>query len=400
MAGIPAAALKGLCGDENLKNIVLVTTMWDELQDGSIGSKREEKLLSTHWKDMIHLGLRTCRFQGTHESAWEIIGCLDLEGCHQTRTPLRIQREMVDRSLPFYETAAAKILNSPASPGPSLGSELKNVWEGLRHGVRGKVGARVPSRRPALSRSPTIGSGSSATGWSVLSTSSSTNSSYHSPQQTLSPTESTSSGCGAYDRRETLLAMITGLRLAHQMADIAAIPVLRGTIGTVLEIAQMIEVSFSTMDSGASFLKLFKGMGGTHHAISEVAEYSGWLLEEIAQYTEGTKLPKELKKTLKTFQKYVTSDRYLSAVFLRSFRELRNLQNVVKKISTRTPIIRFILSDADMQAITACTAVVRAVYDKLEVRPSLVPGLSFLTMQNRSGSPWTIFRLPRVSRNG
>lgn len=49
-------------------------------------------------------------------------------------------------------------------------------------------------------------------------------------------------------------------------------------------------------------------MGGTHHAIMEVIEYSGWLLEEILQYTEGTKLPKELKKTLNTFMKCVTSD--------------------------------------------------------------------------------------------
>ena len=261
MAGTPLknlAVFKDLCGDENLKNIVLVTTMWDELQDESLGSKREGELLSTFWKDMIHLGSRTRRFQRNHESAWDIVNCLDLEGARQTRTPLEIQREMVDRGLPLHETGAAKTLFG------YLGAEFKKVWARMRHGARGKVGARTPSRRPALSRSSTIGSGFSVTGWSVLSTSSSGNSSgnssYHTSQQMLSPTESASSGCSAYGRRETLLAMITGLRLAHQMADIAAIPILRGTIGTVLQIAQMIEAS-SLLDSQASFLKPLRVWG-------------------------------------------------------------------------------------------------------------------------------------------
>ena len=103
------AVLNDLCGDRNLRGVVFVTTMWDVVEE-SLGSEREDKLVSNFWKDMIHLGSRTCRFQGTRESAWEIIGCLDLEGGHQTRTPLRIQREMVDRRLPLDETAAAKTL--------------------------------------------------------------------------------------------------------------------------------------------------------------------------------------------------------------------------------------------------------------------------------------------------
>ena len=111
---------------------------------------------------------------------------------------------------------------------------------------------------------------------------------------------------------------------------------------------------------------------------------------------EGTKLPKKLKKALNIFQKYVTSDRCLRDVYLRWFRELKNLRGAVKKISTRSPTTRFVLNDADMQAIMACTAAVRAIYDKLEVRLSLVPGLFFLTMGDRSGSPWTISRQPCV----
>lgn len=125
-------------------------------------------------------------------------------------------------------------------------------------------------------------------------------------------------------------------------------------------------------------LNFSKGMGGTHHAISQVIEYSGWLLEEIAQYAAGSKLSKDMKRTLNSFQKYVTSNRYphWRHAYLLSFRELKNLQNVVKKISTRGHITRFFLYDADIQAITACTTQITAIYDKLEVRPSLIPGLT------------------------
>ena len=144
MAGTPLkdlAVLKGLCGDENLKNIVLVTTMWDESQDESIGSKREEELLSTFWKDMVCLGSRTCRFQGSRESAWEIIDCLDLEGCHQTRAPLRIQLEMADR-------------RSMLLSGVNGSSVVKPVKNRIRRGRN----VNAISQWPVLSRSSTIGS--------------------------------------------------------------------------------------------------------------------------------------------------------------------------------------------------------------------------------------------------
>lgn len=187
---------------------------------------------------MIHLGSHTCRFQGTRESAWEIIDRLDLQSSRQTRTPLRIQREMVDRRLPLHETAAAKTLLR------FLAAEFKKAWARVRNGVRGTIGVRRPSEshgQRALSRTSTIGSGTSETAWSMLSSASS-NSSNSSPLP-FSPVDSTSSGCSTNGRRDTLLATITALRLAHQMADIASVPMLRGTIGTVLHIAQLIEVS-------------------------------------------------------------------------------------------------------------------------------------------------------------
>ncbi|KAG6382095.1 hypothetical protein JVT61DRAFT_737 [Boletus reticuloceps] len=99
MAGTPLRNLsvfKDLCGNDNMKNIVLVTTMWDEVEGPISWFQREEELLSDFWADMIRLGSRACRFQGTRESAWEIINCLDLEASGERRKPLQIQREMVD----------------------------------------------------------------------------------------------------------------------------------------------------------------------------------------------------------------------------------------------------------------------------------------------------------------
>ncbi|KAF8557899.1 kinase-like protein [Imleria badia] len=238
-AGTPLrnlAVFKDLCGDGNLKNIVLVTTMWDEVEDQAVGSQREDELLSDFWKVMIRQGSRSCRFEGTRDSAWEIINRLDLEGSRQMRIP--------------------------PPPGPA-----------------GSI-------------------------------------------------------CSANGHRDALVAAIKVLRVAHQAADICHIPMLRGVIGTVLHIAQQIEK-----------------MGGTHHAISQVIQSSGWLLDEITQYAATSRLSKDMNRTLASFQ-----------------RELHKLQKVVTKVSSRGPVARFLLHDADIEAITACTTSIKAVYDKLGLR--------------------------------
>ncbi|KAF8557843.1 hypothetical protein OG21DRAFT_1504813 [Imleria badia] len=96
-------------------------------------------------------------------------------------------------------------------------------------------------------------------------------------------------------------------------------------------------------------------MGGTHHAISQVIQSSGWLLDEITQYAATSRLSKDMNRTLESFQ-----------------RELHKLQKVVTKVSSRGPVARFLLHDADIEAITACTTSIKAVYDKLGVRSSSI----------------------------
>lgn len=238
MAGTPLSNLsvfRDLCGDSSLKNVILVTTMWDE-EDESVGTQREEELVSDFWKDMIRLGSRTCRFRGTRESAWQIMDGLDLDGPRQKRTPLQIQREMVDRGLPLHETTAARTLLRFLV---QLAGEFKKGWARLRNRAGRKAGPREPSRLPlhsVLSRSPTMRSNFSETSWSVISATDTST-------PPISPTGSTTSRCGVNRRRDTLSATIGVLKLSHQLADIGHIPMLRGIIGTVLHIARLIEVS-------------------------------------------------------------------------------------------------------------------------------------------------------------
>ncbi|KAI5991456.1 P-loop containing nucleoside triphosphate hydrolase protein, partial [Pisolithus albus] len=63
---------KELCGKDNYKNVVFVTTMWDKVSK-EVGLEREQDLQSDFWRAMISSGSTTRRFERTTESAWEII---------------------------------------------------------------------------------------------------------------------------------------------------------------------------------------------------------------------------------------------------------------------------------------------------------------------------------------
>jgi len=131
-------------------------------------------------------------------------------------------------------------------------------------------------------------------------------------------------------------------------------------------------------------------MGGTHHAIIQVIESSGWLLEGTTQYAIGSKLSRDMKRTLSSFQKYVTSSscyRKGDAHTYHHFRELNNLREVVTKISSRGRFARFLLHDADVQVIMTCTTSIKAIYDEIGVRSIQYLDLISLMVQNRSRSP-------------
>jgi len=94
---------KKLVGEDSLKNVVLVTTMWGTV-DEATGAEREKDLLENpqYWEGMIARGAQHARFLATPESGKEIIRLLG----DRSPTVIQIQTELIDQGLPVGKTAA------------------------------------------------------------------------------------------------------------------------------------------------------------------------------------------------------------------------------------------------------------------------------------------------------
>ncbi|KAI6010543.1 hypothetical protein BKA83DRAFT_4401387 [Pisolithus microcarpus] len=119
---------KELCGKDNFKNVIFVTTMWDRVSE-EVGSEREQDLQSNFWRGMISLGSTIHRFEGTTESAWKIINSLPTSRMAERR-PLQIQREMLTKGKQRSRSQATRPtrINITLSDDPfatlSAGTEL------------------------------------------------------------------------------------------------------------------------------------------------------------------------------------------------------------------------------------------------------------------------------------
>ena len=114
MGGTPHRNLRmfgELCGDQAVKKVVLVTTMWDKHKAGSCThNEREKELFENYWKTMINYGASTARFLNSADSAWDIIGLILKQ--HETEVVLLLQEELVDLGRALSETQAGKTLYS------------------------------------------------------------------------------------------------------------------------------------------------------------------------------------------------------------------------------------------------------------------------------------------------
>jgi hypothetical protein len=101
------AMFQRLCGTKALKNVVLLTTFWDELDNQDIGLAREKQLSELFWKPLIDKGSRTERFDPpSYERAWKIVDRFP----PATGIPLAIQVEMVDEHKKLWETSVFQYL--------------------------------------------------------------------------------------------------------------------------------------------------------------------------------------------------------------------------------------------------------------------------------------------------
>ena len=97
-----------LCGDTTLRNVVIVTNMWGEV-DHQIGEAREAELMQEEifFKPVLDKGARMARHENTVPSAEKIIRLI----IDNHPLPLRIQRELVEEGKDISETSAGEELN-------------------------------------------------------------------------------------------------------------------------------------------------------------------------------------------------------------------------------------------------------------------------------------------------
>lgn len=94
---------KKLTGEENLKNVILATSMWDRVPEEE-GVKREEELKQKFWKLLLAMGAETVRHSGTPESARKIASRLT------SKKPiyLQLQEELGKDNLALKDTTAGR----------------------------------------------------------------------------------------------------------------------------------------------------------------------------------------------------------------------------------------------------------------------------------------------------
>ena len=95
-----------ICGEKALKNVVLATTRWDDI-DEAIGAERERELRENFWAYMLGKGSTMNRFHGDRSSAIVIASQL----LNKRSIILDLQREIVDQGKSLNETAAGALVN-------------------------------------------------------------------------------------------------------------------------------------------------------------------------------------------------------------------------------------------------------------------------------------------------
>ena len=97
-----------LCGESTLRNVVVVTNMWGEV-DPKVGDAREVELMTDDifFKPVLDKGAQTARHENTITSAQNIIRLV----LNNHPIPLRIQVELVDEHKDISETGAGEELN-------------------------------------------------------------------------------------------------------------------------------------------------------------------------------------------------------------------------------------------------------------------------------------------------
>ena len=123
-----------LCGESTLKNVVLVTNMW-EVEPQHINEAREKELSSKFFKPTLDKGAQMVRHHNTPESAHEIVRMI----MKNHPVVLQIQRELVDERKEIIDTAAGESINQELKELVKRHqAELKEVRDEMDQALRAK----------------------------------------------------------------------------------------------------------------------------------------------------------------------------------------------------------------------------------------------------------------------
>ncbi|KAI6102047.1 P-loop containing nucleoside triphosphate hydrolase protein [Pisolithus croceorrhizus] len=109
MAGTPLRNLRAfekLCGKNAMSKIILVTTMWDEV-DADVGAERLKELKDSYWKVMISQGSTTFECEDARGSPIKLLRQIGEEAVN-----ILLQEEISTMKLEIQETAAGQQLCS------------------------------------------------------------------------------------------------------------------------------------------------------------------------------------------------------------------------------------------------------------------------------------------------
>ncbi|KAI8672096.1 hypothetical protein LRP88_03393 [Fusarium phalaenopsidis] len=98
-----------IVGDSALKNVILVTTMWNKLraEDIAEADRREQELLDDFWRPMIDNGSFATQFRGTSDKAAALVYHL----AEKQSVVLKVQEEAYEQEKAVVDTSAGANLN-------------------------------------------------------------------------------------------------------------------------------------------------------------------------------------------------------------------------------------------------------------------------------------------------
>lgn len=115
--------MKRVCGGKALKNVLLVTSRWNEVEEET-GADREHQLRDEFWAYMLAHGSCVSRFHGDRPSAISLVSQLLMKDS----VVLRLQHEIIDEGKKLNMTSAgAFVENSLEEAREEYSKEIRNL---------------------------------------------------------------------------------------------------------------------------------------------------------------------------------------------------------------------------------------------------------------------------------